>query len=76
MVNRNGATAVADVRRSRPYHVLVAIGLVSYGLLHLVLAWIAFQIVLGRRGYASSECAVTQLRQQPLAEVLLSIMAI
>jgi hypothetical protein len=76
MVNRNGATAVAEVRSSRPYHVLVAIGLVSYGLLHLVLAWIAIQIVLGRRGDASSEGAMTQLRQQPLGEVLLWIMAI
>ena len=44
---RNGT--VAEVRRSRPYHALVAIGLVSYGLLHLVLAWIALQIVLGKR---------------------------
>lgn len=76
MVTRNPATAVAEVRRSRPYHVLVAVGLVSYGLLHLVLAWIAIQIVLGRRGDASSEGALTQLRQQPLGEVLLWVMAI
>jgi hypothetical protein len=28
MINRNGATAVAKVRRSRPYHALIAVGLV------------------------------------------------
>ena len=76
MINRNGATAVAEVRRSRPYHALIAIGLASYGLLHLVLAWISIQIVIWRRGDASSEGALSQLRQQPLGEVLLWIMAI
>ena len=76
MINRNGATAVAEVRRSRPYHAMIAIGLASYGLLHLVLAWIAIQIVIWRRGDASSEGALSQLRQQPLGEVLLWIMAI
>ena len=68
--------AVAEVRRSRPYHALIAIGLASYGLLHLVLAWIAIQIVIWRRGDASSEGALSQLRQQPFGEVLLWIMAI
>ena len=76
MINRDGATAVADVRRSRAYHVLVGIGLASYGLLHLVLAWIAIRIVLWNRGDASSEGALSQLRKQPLGEVLLWVMAI
>jgi hypothetical protein len=67
---------VTDVRRSRSYHALVGIGLVSYGLLHLVVAWIAVQLVLGRRGDASSEGAFRELRQQPLGDVLLWIMAI
>ena len=69
MVTRNQASAVAEVRRSRPYHVLIAVGLVSYGLLHLVLAWIAIQIVLGRRGDASSEGELTQLRKQQLTVI-------
>lgn len=76
MINRDEATAVADVRRSRAYHVLVGIGLASYGLLHLVLAWIAIRIVLWNRGDASSEGALSQLRKQPLGEVLLWVMAI
>jgi Domain of Unknown Function (DUF1206) len=68
--------SVAEVRRSRPYHALIGIGLVSYGLLHLVVAWIAMQLVIWRRGEASSEGALSQLRQQPLGEVLLWIMAV
>ena len=69
-------SAVVEVRRSRPYHALVGIGLVGYGVLHLVLAWIAVQLVLGRRGDASTEGAFRQLRQQPLGDVLLWIMII
>ena len=35
---------VNDVRRSRPT-TLVGVGLVSYGVIHLVVAWIALQLV-------------------------------
>ena len=37
MVGTSEKEKVAEVRRSRPYHALVAVGLVSYGLVHLVL---------------------------------------
>jgi Domain of Unknown Function (DUF1206) len=73
---RTEKPSIADVRRSRPYHALVAIGLASYGVLHLVLAWIALQLVLGRRGDASQQGALSQLSRQPLGGVLLWIMAI
>jgi hypothetical protein len=68
--------SIAEVRRSRPYHALVGIGLASYGVLHLVLAWIALRLVLGRRGDASQQGALSQLSRQPLGGVLLWIMAI
>jgi len=55
---------------------LVAVGLASYGLLHLVLAWIALQLVIGKRGDASQQGALSQLAKQPLGAVLLWIMAI
>jgi hypothetical protein len=71
-----GKQSITDVRRSRPYHALVGIGLVSYGLLHLVIAWIALQVVFGRRAEASPEGALSQLGEQPLGGVLLWIMAI
>jgi hypothetical protein len=76
MIKKAEPVAVSDVRRSRSYHALVGVGLVSYGLLHLVLAWIAVQLVLRRRADASGEGAFRELRQQPLGEVLLWIMAI
>jgi hypothetical protein len=68
--------AITEVRRSRPYHALVAIGLVSYGILHLTLAWIVLQLVFGKRANASPEGALSQLGQEPLGGGLLWIMAI
>ena len=38
------------MRQSRRYQGLVGSGLVSYGLVHLVLAWIALQVAFGRQG--------------------------
>ncbi len=73
---RDAEAGVDEVRRSRPYHVLVSIGLISYGVLHLVVAWIALQLVFGKRGDASPEGALSQLSKQPLGGVLLWIMAI
>jgi hypothetical protein len=76
MIEREAAAGIAEVRRSRPYHALIGIGLVSYGLLHLVLAWLAIQLVLWKRAEASSEGALSQLGKQPLGGVLLWVMAI
>jgi hypothetical protein len=76
MIQREAAIGVAEVRRSRPYHVLIGIGLISYGLLHLLVAWIAIQLVLWERGDASSEGALSELGKQPLGGVLLWVMAI
>jgi Domain of Unknown Function (DUF1206) len=68
--------SIAEVRQSRSYHALIGLGLASYGLLHLVLAWLAIQLVLWKRGNASSEGALSQLGKQPLGSVLLWVMAI
>jgi uncharacterized protein DUF1206 len=67
---------IAQVRRSRGYHGLIGVGLVSYGLVHLVLAWLALQIAFGRRENASAGGALKQLSSQPLGTVLLWVMAI
>lgn len=64
------------VRSSRGYHALVGIGLVSYGLVHLVLAWIALQVAFSRGGDASSQGALRQLGKQPFGAVLLWAMAV
>ena len=44
---RTEKASIAEVRRSRPYHALIGVGLASYGLLHLVLAWGFVGIPLG-----------------------------
>ena len=75
-IEATGKRSITEVRRSRPYHALVGVGLVSYGLLHLVIAWIAVQLVFGKRAEASPEGALNQLGRQPLGGVLLWIMAI
>jgi hypothetical protein len=65
-----------QIRGSRWYHLLIGIGLVSYGLVHLLLAWIAGKVALGRGGDASSAGAMQQLAKQPLGAALLWIMAV
>ena len=67
---------IAQVRRSQAYRGLIGVGLVSYGLVHLVVAWLALQIAFGRREDASPGGALQQLSRQPLGSVLLWVMAI
>jgi Domain of Unknown Function (DUF1206) len=75
-IEATGKWSITEVRRSRPYHALIAIGLTSYGLLHLILAGIVLQLIFGKRAQASPEGALSELGQQPLGGVLLWIMAI
>ncbi len=47
------------------------IGLVAYGLVHLVIAWLAVQLALGdKEGSADSSGAVQQLAEQPFGQAL------
>jgi hypothetical protein len=53
------------------------IGLVTYGLVHLVVAWLAIQLALGdKEGSADSQGAVQQLAEQPFGQVLVWAVAI
>lgn len=65
---------MGEVRRSRGYQVLVKVGLVSYGVVHLLVAWLALNIALGERGNASPGGALREVAQQPLGVVLLWVM--
>ncbi|HEU4909958.1 MAG TPA: DUF1206 domain-containing protein [Propionibacteriaceae bacterium] len=76
MTNQSVATSLAEVRRSRPYQLLVKVGLISYGVVHLLVAWIAVQIAFGRGGDASPNGAFASLGKQPAGAVLLWLMAI
>ena len=64
------------VRRSEGYHVMVGVGLASYGLVHLLLAWLAGQVAFGGGGDASQQGAMKQLAEQPFGLVLLWAMAV
>jgi fumarate reductase subunit D len=47
------------------------IGLLAYGVVHLVVGWLALQLAFGdREGSASSQGAVHELAQQPFGDVL------
>jgi hypothetical protein len=52
-------------------------GLVAFGVVHLVIGWLAVQLALGdREGQASSNGAIKQLADQPFGSVLVWLVAI
>lgn len=54
----------------------VRVGLIAYGIVHLLIAWIAVQLALGdRSGNASSDGALSQMAQNPLGGSLLYVVA-
>jgi hypothetical protein len=69
--------SVETARRSG-YQVLVSVGLVSYGVVHLLLAWISAQVAVSGGGGedASSTGALQEIGQQPFGLVLLWVMAV
>ncbi|HET8560645.1 MAG TPA: DUF1206 domain-containing protein [Marmoricola sp.] len=54
----------------------IRVGFLAYGLVHLVVAWLAVQLALGSSaGKVSSKGALHQLAQQPLGRVVLLVVA-
>ena len=71
---RRQATRVAS---SRPLEVLTRIGFVGYGLFHLLVAWLAVQLVIGHQpGETSQSGAFATLARQPFGRFLLIVVAI
>ncbi len=57
--------------------IAVRVGLVAYGVVHLMIAWLALQLAFGdKSGQASSTGALHELAQQPLGSVLIWAIAI
>ena len=73
-----GKDAARQVQRSKPYQVLVKVGLVAYGLVHLIIAWLAFGLARGAQGEgeASNTGALRQLAEAPVGAVLMWVVAI
>ncbi|CUR54723.1 conserved membrane hypothetical protein [metagenome] len=55
----------------------VRLGLVAYGIVHLMIAWLAFQLALGdQSGSASSKGALQQLAQEDYGVILIWMIAV
>ena len=73
---QQGRRAAQQVRGSKSLEVGVRVGLVSYGLVHLLIAWIAVQIAwTHEQSKANSEGALRQIAGEPLGNVLLWVIA-
>ncbi len=70
------AVGTDSVRRSDGYHVLVSAGLVSYGVVHLILAYLALHVALTGGGDASQQGALQQVAHHRLGVVVLWAMAV
>jgi hypothetical protein len=67
---------VGDVEHSELFDKAVRVGLVAYGVVHLIVAWLALELVLGNGGKnASQQGAFAQLARQPFGEVALLFVA-
>jgi hypothetical protein len=54
----------------------VRVGIIAYGIMHLLIAWVAIQLAFGdRQGSADSDGALSQMAQTPLGHVLLYVVA-
>jgi hypothetical protein len=73
----DGARAAGQqLRRTRGYQVLVSVGLISFGVVHLLIAWIALQVAWGRGGDASEQGALRALARTDAGPVLLVVVAL
>lgn len=71
------ATTRHDVDRHDALDIAGRVGLAAYGLVHLVVAWLALQLAFGEReGSPSTTGAVQQLAEQPLGGFLVWAVAV
>lgn len=68
--------AGSKVQRSSAYRNLVMLGLVCYGLIHLLLGWLCVQVALGGGGETSTDGALKDLVSKPLGNVLMIVFAV
>ncbi len=65
------------MHKSTTFDVVVGVGLVTYGIVHLLIAWIAIKIAwTGSKGNDSQDAALAALAQTVFGEVLLWITAV
>ncbi|MDQ3576517.1 MAG: DUF1206 domain-containing protein [Actinomycetota bacterium] len=64
-------TTAQQVRRHPAVQVLGRIGMVFYGAVHILIAWLAVQVVIGDSAQADSKGALAQISQTTMGPVLL-----
>ncbi|RZU15703.1 uncharacterized protein DUF1206 [Kribbella rubisoli] len=66
-----------EVTHSRAYGVAITVGLMAYGVVYLLIAWIALQLAWGKSSQeASQKGALEELASKPLGGFLLWVVAI
>jgi small neutral amino acid transporter SnatA (MarC family) len=76
-IARRGRRAARDAHDSRTLTVLVGVGLAAYGVVHILIAWLALQVAwTHERRNTSSKGAVHTLATQPFGTPLLWICAL
>lgn len=66
-----------QVAQSRPVKVLARVGILAYGVTHLLIAWLALQIAFGNSGQQADQNGAFQtLAQQPFGQVLLWVLVV
>lgn len=74
---RNAKQQGKRVEQSQTFGVLVMVGLAAYGVVHLLIAWIALQLAwTGGGGQASQQGALAEMAGSGLGDILLWITAI
>jgi hypothetical protein len=68
--------AAQQAQTSRPIQILGRLGMSGYGVVHLLVAWVALQTAFGGGGQADQKGAVSEIAAQPFGQVLLWILAI
>ena len=73
-----GTRSAAQAADSKPVELLGRVGLAAYGLVHLLIAWLAAQVALGTGGEegAGKDGALTQLAEKSYGGPLLWVIAI
>jgi hypothetical protein len=65
-----------EAETSRPMQIIGRLGMSGYGVVHLMVAWLAAQVAFGGGGEADQKGAVSTIAAQPFGEVLLWILAV
>jgi hypothetical protein len=65
-----------EAETSRPVQIIGRLGMSGYGVVHLVVAWLAAQVAFGGGGEADQKGAVSAIAAQPFGAVLLWILAV